>query len=86
MLAKEESVSKTDAERLVYELKGNPQLRAEFRKAGSGDFEKIAHAAGFNCTKEEYAEEVKHAIVDRELASTLSVTAGVVSSAVSSVV
>ena len=79
-------MSKVDAERLVYELKGNPQLRADFRKAGAADFDKVAHAAGFNCTKEEYGEEVKRAIVDRELASTLAVTAGVVSSADSSVI
>lgn len=79
-------MAKNDAERLVYEMKGNPQLRAEFRKAGADGFEKVAKGAGFHCTKDEYAEAVKHAIVDRELASNLGVTAGLVSSAVSSVI
>lgn len=79
-------MSQTDAERLVYELKSNPQLRAEFRQAGIDGFEGVASSAGFECTKDEYAEEVKRAIIDRELASTLAVTNGIVSAAVSSVI
>ncbi len=79
-------MAKHDAERLVYEVKSNPQLRADFRKAGANGFEKVAKEAGYHCTKDEYAEAVKHAVVNRELAHTLAVTDGIVSSAVSSVI
>lgn len=78
-------MSKADAERLVYEVKKNPQLRADFRKGGPAEFESIAKSAGFDCTKDEYAEVVKHAILDRESASTLAVTAGLITSAVQNV-
>ena len=79
-------MSKVDAERLVKEVKQNSQLRTAFKQAGPTGFEEVARSAGFNCTKEEYAEEVKRAIVDRELASQLAVTTGIVTSAVSSVI
>lgn len=61
-------MSTQDADRLLEALRTNTSLKEKLKKAGRSGFERTAADAGFQVTREEFANAVKAMVVKADLA------------------